>query len=178
VTSHWDDRGDRRLLRRMADGDREALAALYDGHARALFCHAVTLTRSPAAAEDLVQDVFVKLAGMGAGLLGVRSAGAYLHRMLRMAFLDDERHRAVADEEPLAPLELRAPGGVDAADRLALEQALALLPVEQREVIALHVMEGLTFREVATVTNTPLWTAASRYRLAIERLRTKLGSAE
>jgi RNA polymerase sigma-70 factor, ECF subfamily len=160
----------------MADGDREALAVLYDGHARALFRHAVTLARSPARAEDLVQDVFVKLAAMGAGLLGIRSAGAYLHRMLRMAFLDDVRHRAVAAEEPLPPFELKAPGGVDAADRLALERALGGLPVEQREVVVLHVMDGLTFREVAAVTSVTTWTAASRYRLAIARLRGVLGT--
>jgi RNA polymerase sigma-70 factor, ECF subfamily len=161
----------------MAEGDRDALAALYDRHARALFRHAVTLTRSPTRSEDLVQDVFVKLAGMGAGLLGIRSAGAYLHRMLRTAFLDLERHRAVAVEEPLTPLELPAPGGVDPSDRIALEKALAVLPVEQREVITLHVMQGLTFRAVASVTSVTTWTAASRYRLAIERLRSALGTS-
>jgi RNA polymerase sigma-70 factor (ECF subfamily) len=164
----------------MAEGDREALAALYDGHARALFRHAVTLTRSPAQAEDLVQDVFVKLAGLGAGLLGVRSAGAYLHRMLRTAFLDDVRRRAVAAEEPLEECRLAAGttanAGEDEADRLAIERALAQLPPEQREVIVLHVMQGLTFRELGKATGVTMWTAASRYRLATERLRTLLGS--
>jgi RNA polymerase sigma-70 factor (ECF subfamily) len=104
VNAPWDDRGDRRFLRRMADGDREALAELYDRHAAALFVHAVAPTRSPADAEDLVQGVFVKVAGMGARLLGSRRAGAYLHGMLRAAFLDGERHRGVAAEEPLSGL--------------------------------------------------------------------------
>ena len=85
----------------MANGDRESLAALYDRHARALFRHAVALARSKTDAENLMQEVFVKLAGIGAGLLGIRSAGAYLHRMLRTAFLDDVRHRVVAREDPV-----------------------------------------------------------------------------
>ena len=115
----------------MAEGDREALAALYDRHARALFRHAGTLTRSPAAAEDLVQDVFVKLAGMGAGLLGIRSAGAYLHRMLKTLFLDEERHRVVAAEDPLEESRvaagMTANAGADEADRLATERLRTLL---------------------------------------------------
>ena len=175
VTPPWNDHDDRRLLRRMADGDREAFGALYDRHAAALFRHALILSRSRTLAEDLVQDVFVKLGGMGADLLGIRSAGAYLHRMLRTAFLDSERHRAVAAEDPLEEGRVTAGAMTDTgaaeADRLALEAALAQLPIEQREAIALHVMEGRTFREVAAATSVTMWTAASRYRLAIERLR-------
>jgi RNA polymerase sigma-70 factor (ECF subfamily) len=159
----------------MADGDREALAALYARHAPALFAHAVALTRSSADAEDLVQGVFVKVAGMGARLLGIRRAGAYLHRMLRMAFLDGERHRGVAAEEPLTGVEVPAGAGTAEADRLALASALGRLPAEQREAVVLHVLQGLTFREVAAMTGVSTWTAASRYRLGMGGLRGILG---
>ena len=77
----------------MADGDREALAELYDRHAAAL-------ARSTSDAEDLVQGVFVKIAGLGARLLGIRSAGAYMHGMLRMAFLEGVRRRDRVAETP------------------------------------------------------------------------------
>jgi RNA polymerase sigma-70 factor (ECF subfamily) len=161
----------------MANGDREALAELYDRHAPALFAHAVALTRSPADAEDLVQGVFVKVAGMGARLLGIRRAGAYLHGMLRAAFLDGERHRGVAAEEPLEGLDPPGGSGIAEADRLALQTALGRLPVEQREVVVLHAVQGLTFREVAAMTSASIWTIASRYRLGLDRLRGILGAA-
>lgn len=160
----------------MAHGDREALAELYDGHANALFGHALALGCSPEDAEDLVQGVFVKLAGMGARLLGIRSAGAYLHRMLRAAFVDCERHRAVAGEEPFDHVDRANKAGIAEADRLALEVALVSLPVEQREVIVLHVVEGLTFREAAAATGVSIWTVASRYRLGMNHLRRVLGT--
>jgi RNA polymerase sigma-70 factor (ECF subfamily) len=160
----------------MADGDREALAELYDRHAAALFNHAVALARSPSDAEDLVQGVFVKVAGMGARLLGIRSAGAYMHAMLRTGFLDGERHRGVAAEEPLETLEVAAVAGIAEADRLVLEAALGRLPVEQREVVVLHVVQGMTFREIAAMAQTSLWTAASRFRLGMDRLRDILGT--
>jgi RNA polymerase sigma-70 factor (ECF subfamily) len=173
------------LLARVAGGDREALAELYDCHAAALFGHAVALARSRADAEDLVQGAFVKLAGLGAPLLGIRSPGAYLHAMVRTAFLDSERHRAVAAEEPLDVLDRRgadvesSPDVGDhqkASDRLALEAALARLPAAQRETVVLHAVEGLTFREVARVIGVSTWTAASRYRVALGRLRQILGT--
>jgi RNA polymerase sigma-70 factor (ECF subfamily) len=160
----------------LADGDREALAAMYDRHAPALFAHAVALTRSHADAEDLVQGVFVKVAGMGARLVGIRRAGAYLHRMLRMAFLDGERHRGVAAEAPLTGVEVPAGAGTGEADRLALASALGKLPAEQREAVVLHLVEGLTFREIGARTGASMWTVASRCRLGLERLHGILGA--
>jgi len=162
----------------MAGGDRGAFGQFYDAHADALFGHALALTRRREEAEDLVQDVFVKLAGLGTTLLGIRRPGAYLHRMMRMAFLDRERHRAVVAEA--AELSAGDPagavdGGLTEPDRMALEAAIGTLPVEQREAVLLHVLEGLTFREVAARTGVAMWTVASRYRLGINRLRAVLG---
>ena len=59
-------------------------------------------------------------------------------------------------------------------DRLALDAAIRALPPEQREVIHLHVFEGLTFKEVALATGEPANTVASRYRYALEKLRLSL----
>jgi RNA polymerase sigma-70 factor (ECF subfamily) len=159
----------------MAHGDREALAELYDRHAAALYAHAVALARSQPDAEDLVQGLFVKLAALGVALLGVRSAGAYLHKMLRAAFLDGERHRIIAGEQPIEGAERAEAQDRPPVDRLAVDAAMARLPVEQREVVWLHAVEGLTFREIGAITGTPMWTAASRYRLGVQRLRRLIG---
>jgi len=162
----------------MAGGDREALGELYDTHADALFGHAMALTRRRDQAEDLVQDVFVSVAGLGPALLSIRRPGAYLHQMLRLAFIDGERHSAVvAATAELGPADPgpAADDGISETDRVAVERAIQALPVGQREVVLLHIIEGLTFREVATLTGTAMWTVASRYRLGINRLRALLG---
>jgi RNA polymerase sigma-70 factor (ECF subfamily) len=59
-----------------------------------------------------------------------------------------------------------------------IERALAALPLEQREVIALKVDAGLTFAEIAEVTGVSPNTAASRYRYALEKLREHLGGPD
>jgi RNA polymerase sigma-70 factor (ECF subfamily) len=55
-----------------------------------------------------------------------------------------------------------------------LTQALAGLPLEQRSVAQLKLWDGLTFEEIAEVQGIPLNTAASRYRYALEKLRSEL----
>lgn len=59
-----------------------------------------------------------------------------------------------------------------------LAAAVAALPAEQREVIALKIDGGLTFAEIAAVMHTSLNTAASRYRYALEKLRASLATTE
>jgi RNA polymerase sigma-70 factor (ECF subfamily) len=56
-----------------------------------------------------------------------------------------------------------------------LEAAIRGLSPEQREVIHLHVFEGLTFREIAEASDTSINTVAARYRYALEQLRKVLG---
>jgi RNA polymerase sigma-70 factor (ECF subfamily) len=179
VTHERDDRHDGKLLEGLASGRREALAELYDRHSASLFRHALALTRRKAEAEDLVQGVFVKLASAGAQLLGVRAPASYLHRVLRNTWMDSQR-RMFAGERALER-ETTGPIGVQSTsinDSIDLIRALDALPPLQREVIVLHVVEGLSFAEVGRVTNVSLFTAAARYRLALGRLRRTLTQVE
>jgi RNA polymerase sigma-70 factor, ECF subfamily len=168
-----DDHRDVASFRRLVHGDRNALADLYDAHAGRLFRHALALTRSRADAEDLVQAVFVKLATTGAPLLAVRAPANYLHRMLRAAWIDASRRPSARLEERSEPdADYPAPdcsgvteAGIDATT------AVARLPALQREIVNLHLVEGFSFREAGRITRVSTFTAASRYRAALERLR-------
>lgn len=167
-----DEKRDRDLLRDLASGQRQALGELYDRHAPSLFRHALALTRRQAEAEDLVQAVFVRLAGIGAELLGVRTPAGYLHRMLKTTWVDAQRRvitgeRAIehrADVFPPVP-------DVNLDQAMDVARALDALPPLQREVIVLHLVEGFSFLEIGRLTGISIFTAAGRYRLAINRLR-------
>jgi len=174
VYAERDDRCDRELFGLLAGGDGGALGHIYDRHASALFRHAFALTRQTADAEDLVQSAFVKLATIGAPLLGVRRPVSYLHRILRAVWIDLTRHRTAGREQPY---EDDASGAMsaDAGDAIDVRDAVAKLPALQREVVVLHVFNGFSFREIGDVTGVSTFTAGSRYRLAIERLRLLLG---
>jgi RNA polymerase sigma-70 factor (ECF subfamily) len=97
-----------------------------------------------------------------------------MHRMLHAEWIDHARHRATAREESMAG-ELPAVSPGDAADAIDVRRALAALPERQREVVVLHVFIGFSFREIAQIAGVSTFTTASRYRLAIDRLRVLLG---
>ena len=65
-------------------------------------------------------------------------------------------------------------GEPDLGLKLDLEQAISRLTVEERQLVALHLSAGLTFREVAAIVERPLGTVLWQYRKTIEKLRVLL----
>ena len=164
-------------VERVARGDVDALGPLYDALASEIFAAALWRTGSRADAADVLQDVFVKIAIDPAVLRGVTHARRYLLTMAHRCAIDRGRRarRQVAIDDAL----LVPAFGMDAdrvADATRATEALRSLPDAQREAIYLHHFAGCSFREVAKITGVPTFTAASRYRLGIARLRARLGS--
>ena len=157
-------------------GREDALAALYDRWAERLYRTAWGLLGSREEAEDAVQDVFVALARTEGALERIQDPRAYLFASLRRAAarISLDRRKRQSSEAP-AGTELmakQADGFAPASARL--ERALASLPYEQREVLALKVDGGLTFEEIGAALGIRANTAASRYRYALEKLRLAL----
>jgi RNA polymerase sigma-70 factor (ECF subfamily) len=167
------------LAQSLAAGDPEAFAVLYDRLAGRLLATARAMTGSTADAEDVVQDLFMDLARGRARLTAVSDLEAYVFAMLRNAVRRRGRRVALDRRAVLAIGQSRRTSGsfTIAAEELpddALAAAVAALPETQREVVALRIDAGLTFAEIAAVTGTSLNTVASRYRYALEKLRTSL----
>ena len=177
VRAPRDERRDAECFARLVRGDRSALGDLYDMHAASLFRHGLVLTRRPGEAEDLVQAVFVKLATTGAPLLAVRKPANYLHRILHAAWIDSQRKPGATNETAIdANGEFAAQeSGARMESAIDLTRALAGLPTLQRQAVQLHLIEGFSFREAGRIAGVSMFTAASRYRAALERLRAVLG---
>jgi RNA polymerase sigma-70 factor (ECF subfamily) len=148
------------------------IAAFYDAHAAWMFRYALMILGDHASAEDVMQRVFEKLIAMRAGIDEIDSPPAYLRKAVRREAL---RKLLTTGETPPHPL-LEAVDSAQPEDgtREELEMALRQLPPEQREVIHLKVYEELTFQQIAQVQGTSPNTAASRYRYAMEKLRSFL----
>ncbi len=163
------------LFARLAGGDRAALGEIYDCMARPLFGLALVRSGSRTTAEEAVQETFVRLAASHADLAAVRRPRAYLFASLRSALADlqsqERRSAAVADDEVEELLEPRAGDPLRAVEVGRLDAALRRLSPKLREAIYLRYLEELSLREVAEATGVPLFTIASRCRLALARLR-------
>jgi RNA polymerase sigma-70 factor, ECF subfamily len=171
------------LGERLAAGDPEAFAALYDRLAGRLYNTACTMTDSLPDAEDAVHDLFVELARCRDRLAHVADLDAYVFTMLRHAISRRHRRRDVDRRALDAIGRQRARAGrletppVEPPDD-ALTAAVAALPPAQREVLALKIDGGLTFAEIAAVIGTSINTAAGRYRYAIEKIRASITDPE
>jgi len=175
---------DTQLLAAYRDGSLEAFEELYHRHARAVLPFLVGMIGDRDAAEDVLQQTFTAFALKARVLPDETNPRAYLLTSARNAWIN--RLRARGRDERLAGaygvLARRradapsAPGsGLDAEEtRRRLNGALAELPDGEREVVLLRCQAELTFGETARVLGIPQGTAASRYRTALARLRTRL----
>lgn len=164
----------RPLFARLADGDRSALGEVYDLVATRLYGLALWRTGDPADAEEIVQEVFVRLAERRRGLGAVRDPIGWLLAVAHRAAVDRVRRRRVRSTEPLEVCDLLAAPGSEperALDAARASRELAMLPPAQREVLYLHHFAGMTFAAIAAMVGAPLFTVASRHRLGLARLR-------
>lgn len=164
----------RPIFDRLAAGRREALGELYDLVAGRLYGLALWRTGDRADAEEVVQEVFVRLAERQGELDRVREPLAWLLTVTRRAAVDRVRRRRLRATEDLDRCELLV--APDTAPERALDaerasEALAALPPAQREVLYLRHFGGLSFAAIAAVVKAPLFTVASRHRLGLARLR-------
>ena len=166
---------------RMAAGDESALATLYDRHATAIYSLALRITRRPEDAEDVTQQVFTQAWRTAARYDRSRGAvAAWLLMMARTRAIDCLRRRdpardGTADDSQLAAIPDPEPSvEYVVATRQQVEQvsmAMVALPDEQRRALELAYYEGLTQREIAWRTSTPLGTVKTRVRTALMSLR-------
>jgi len=157
----------------------ERWEALYDRVAPPAYRLARAITADPAAAEDVVQEAFVRVLRRRDALRERGALDAYVTRAVRNLAYNHLRRRRSAGAAR-AELERRAdratapPDPARGEEVARAEQALGALPPAQREVVHLRAHEGLAFPEVAARTGVPLGTVHSRYRAAIIKLRDAL----
>jgi len=171
---------DRLLIWRFKCGSGDALRRIYEKYEDDMLTVAVSLMNDLSAAEDVVHDVFVSFA-QSADRIGLKgSLRAYLTtcvanlardriraRNRHAERLDKTERIGKGQEEPLHRI-IRD----EQLDRLNL--AMAQLPLEQREVIALHLRGGVTFKAIAKSRDVSINTIQSRYRYGLEKLRSLL----
>lgn len=164
------------LVRRVAvSGDEGALRELYDRYSGVIFGAGIRYLGDRGLAEDLTQDVFVAVwRSAGSFDAGRASFATWIHRITRNRATDLTRRRrarvrTVGDE---TVLEI---GEDDQSNELSrsfdVAVALGALSPVYREVLTLAYFDGMTQREIARATSTPLGTVKSRTTAALKALR-------
>ena len=173
--------------RAMDAAAEDLLEATVREHARLAFRIAYSVLRNPADAEDATQEVFLRVLRQRKRLGEVDDRRAWVARIAWRVAVDQSRARRRQQESPLEEAEAGAvlrqllDSGAD-AERVAanrqmlglVEQLIAALPAEFREVTVLSTVEELSARQVAEVLGIPEVTARTRLFRARQMLREKL----
>jgi RNA polymerase sigma-70 factor (ECF subfamily) len=166
------------LFNDLAAGRSEAFARLYELTARRLYGLALWRTGSREDACDVVQEVFVRLAERRNRLTKVKDPRAWLLAVTHRAAVDLMRRRKLRQAQPIEQMPILEAPAYDTAQAVDAERAsklLAELPAAQRDVIYLHHFVGCTFAAIGRITGVSTFTAASRYRLGLKKLRRLMG---
>lgn len=168
------------LLSGVAAGDQEALALLYNRTRTAVYGMALSYLKNPHDAQDVTQDTFVRVWNCAAQYRPQGTPMAWLltvtRNLARMRLRQDGRQVEWKEEHWDA-----VPDGglaVSPEDRQILQDALATLGDQERQVVLLHAITGLKHREIAALLELPLATVLSKYHRARKKLRTYLEGDE
>lgn len=175
------------LLERVLTGDKDALTALYDMYERLAYSFAYRCTGDTNAAEEIVQDVFMKIWRTTARYeSGQGKVSTWILSITRNAAIDyhrrTKRHQVstAEEDESLVHVSDPAPGPDDLAEaaqtRQMVKRAMASLPIEQRQIVEAMYFQGHTQQEIAETFGIPPGTVKSRIRLAMVKLRSQLKS--
>jgi RNA polymerase sigma factor (sigma-70 family) len=170
---------DRLLMARLANGQHAAIGDLYDQYGHQVYSLARRMLQESAAAEDITQEVFLKVWRNAARFDPERGAvGTWILHITYTSTVDllRQRQRAsaahyeVATDEPDPEADTES----DAVSILLGDQvrtALIRLPGEQRQALEMAYFGALTQQEIANRLNIPLGTVKSRVRLGLQALR-------
>ncbi len=166
------------LIKKIADGDQQALGALYDRFAGLINGLALQVVLDPADAEDVVQTVFIQVWRHADQYDPRRGAPeAWLTVLARTRSLDVLRRRARRREAPQDGQGPQASYAASLPEQIAVRAALARLPEMERRTLELAYYDGLSQTEIAAHLATPVGTVKTRTRNGMMRLRRQLGPA-
>lgn len=161
------------LLARIAKEDKAALGELYERTKAAIYGFALSLSHSPADAEDVLQDTYIAVYSAAASYVSRGKPMAWLMTIAKN--LANMRLRAVKKHLDIAEEDwgryLASVPDVSADERMLLQVAMKVLSDEQQQIVMLHAVAGMKHREIAGLLDIPTATVLSKYSRAIKKLR-------
>jgi len=167
------------LCRLATNGNLPAFELIYQRYHRRTFALCLRMTNSQTEAEDLTQEVFIQLFRKVGSFRGDSAFSTWLHRLTVNQVLMYFRRRSVKNEKVSDDGEIPEqtvtgsanPNRMQVVDRIALKNAIALLPNGYKSVFVLHDVEGYEHEEVARRLGISIGTSKSQLHKARLKLR-------
>lgn len=163
-----------RCLKEISNGKKDSLKIIYDNYGHVIYFYALSIIKCESLAKDICQDVFIKIwngrskyknnSNHKSWIMTItrNTAIDYLRRYNREVLLDEFN---IVDNKDMIE---------EVNEKLQIKEALESLNDEEREVVVLHIITDLTFKNIGEILNKPIGTVTWRYREAIKKLRKKV----
>lgn len=166
---------DATLLILIQEGDEHAMALLYDRYSRVVYSVALRVLRNPASAEDVLQEVFMRIWRCPNRFMASRgNLGGWLAVVSRNRSIDELRRNRPTEQVDEMVLPSLYDLAAEAEHNGMMEKVRSVvqkLPPEQKKAIEMAFFDGLTHSEIAAMTGDPLGTVKTRMRGGLSTLR-------
>ncbi len=170
---------DRELIRRLCDGDLAALGTLYDRYRLPVFHTALAITHDRQAAEDILQECFLKLNSYAPRIDVTLPLEPWLYRVtvnLSYTWVSRRSRWLVSLESVIDKLVSPARAGAEYHAEMSefqavLQRAIDSLPAGQRMAVILYYLNDLSLKEISYVLDCPIGTVKSRLHYGREHLK-------
>ena len=163
---------DQELIQLINEGDTNAFEVLYQRHKDWVFRLAWRFTGNQQDTLDVLQETFIYLLGKFPGFKLTASMTTFLYPVVKNISLTirSKSRRFRSSEEILGEIIISASDETNSS-RSELAAVLTVLPDEQREVLLMRFVDGMSLQEIADALNIPLGTVKSRVHHALQKLR-------
>lgn len=161
---------DDELIYRVAEKDLKAIEALYKKTQKLVFSTALSITKSPFDAEDISQEVFIKIIEKASLYKSEQKPLAWIYvitKNIAISYIrkrnDSHNIKDIENDINFAKIE-------DPYNRLIIKSALEVLSEEELEIVLLH-NSGLKHKEISNMLNIPLSTILSKYNRSLAKMK-------
>lgn len=162
-------------IAKIADGDKSALAVLYDCISVSVYSYALSVLKNRSDAEDVLQDTLLEIWRSAPGYRQMGKPVAWVITIARSLCLMNLRRKNRFSDEPFeTAVYMPENEGMTCEDKIVIRTCMETLGDVEREIVIMHAVSGLKHREIAEVLNMPLSTVLSKYNRAIKKLRKTL----
>ncbi len=166
------------LLQKIAGGDTEAFARIFHHYHPIIYTFSLPILKSETLAEEVVQEVMLKLWRMGERAVGIKALDAFLKVAARNKAIDVLRRQHVRTKKNAEQAAQQGDSGNFTEEKVLLQEALSLLaqaverlPSQQRLVYNLSVNEGVKIEQIADQLKLKPQTVKTHLKLARKNLR-------
>ncbi len=160
------------LLIKVAKGEEMAFVALYEETRKDIFAFSLSILKNYHDAEDVMQEVFLKVKLHARTCKDFESANGWLLRIARNAALDfiRKKEKYIMGKDLVEGRIIRDADNGVAEYSIFMSELFDELKEEERQIVVLHLISDLTHKSIAKILELPLTTVKWRYRKAILHL--------